>query len=93
MSSFATPDAKKEEFRKYLEKCGIIDTLTKALVALYEETDRPVNGLEYLRQYLEASSGPSDSSDVDALRTENEDLKRQNDELRQSLQQMNVEAQ
>jgi hypothetical protein len=24
-----TPDAKKEEFRKYLEKAGVVDSLTK----------------------------------------------------------------
>ena len=29
MSSYQTPDTKKEEFRKYLEKSGVIDALTK----------------------------------------------------------------
>ena len=29
-------DAKKEEFRKYLEKAGILELLTKSLVQLYE---------------------------------------------------------
>ena len=27
--SYQTPDSKKEEFRKYLEKSGVIDALTK----------------------------------------------------------------
>ncbi|KAL0221134.1 hypothetical protein RCL1_000988 [Eukaryota sp. TZLM3-RCL] len=92
MATFATPDAKKEEFRKYLEKCGIIDTLTKALVALYEEPDRPTNGLEYLRQYLDSSSSSSGSAEVDSLRQENEDLKRQNQELVQSLESLKVDT-
>ncbi len=26
-----TPDAKKEEFRKYLEKSGVIDQITKGM--------------------------------------------------------------
>jgi len=29
MTSYQTPDSKKEEFRKYLEKSGVIDALTK----------------------------------------------------------------
>ena len=29
-------DTKKEEFRKYLEKAGVLDLLTKSLVSLYE---------------------------------------------------------
>ena len=28
-STYATPDAKKEEFRKYLDKSGVVDALTK----------------------------------------------------------------
>ena len=30
-------ESKKEEFRKYLQWSGVIDALTKVLVALYEE--------------------------------------------------------
>ncbi|KAL0248700.1 hypothetical protein GEMRC1_003934 [Eukaryota sp. GEM-RC1] len=96
MSSYTTPDAKKEEFRKYLEKTGIIEHLTKALVALYEEADRPVNGLEYLRQYLDSSSsssGPSTSTtspELESLKTENESLKKQNDDLLRELEQLKV---
>ena len=29
-------DAKREEFRKYLEKAGVLELLTKSLVQLYE---------------------------------------------------------
>ena len=29
-------DTKKEEFRKYLEKAGVLELLTKSLVQLYE---------------------------------------------------------
>ena len=44
MASYQTPDSKKEEFRKYLEKSGVIDALTKVLVGLYEEPERPGTG-------------------------------------------------
>lgn len=33
MSSYQTPDSRKEEFRKYLEKSGVIDALTKGELA------------------------------------------------------------
>lgn len=40
-------DSKKEEFRKYLERAGVMDALTKVLVSLYEETEKPNDALEY----------------------------------------------
>ena len=42
-------DAKREEFRKYLEKEGILESLTKALVTLYEEPEKPNDALGYLK--------------------------------------------
>ena len=44
--SFQTTDSKKEEFRKYLEKSGVIDQLTRVLVGLYEEPEKPNNAIE-----------------------------------------------
>ena len=38
---YQTTESKKEDFRKYLESTGVIDQLTKVLVGLYEEPDRP----------------------------------------------------
>ena len=40
-STFESPDARKEEFRRYLERSGVIDALTKVLVGLYEEPEKP----------------------------------------------------
>lgn len=39
--SYQTTESKKEEFRKYLEQTGVIDQLTKTLVGLYEEPEKP----------------------------------------------------
>ena len=36
MSTKMSQDAKKDEFRKYLEKAGVLELLTKSLVSLYE---------------------------------------------------------
>ena len=46
-----TPESKKEEFRKYLEKSGVIDALTKVLVGLYEEPERPPNAVDYIKRF------------------------------------------
>lgn len=41
------PESKREEFRSYLEGAGVLDALTKVLVGLYEEPDKPPDALEY----------------------------------------------
>lgn len=50
--SYKPGDSKKEEFRKYLEKAGVLDALTKTLVCLYEEPEKPNNALDFLRKNL-----------------------------------------
>jgi hypothetical protein len=39
-------DSRKEEFRRYLEKAGVLDAFTKALVGLYEEPEKPTDAIE-----------------------------------------------
>ena len=84
--AYQTPDSKKEEFRKYLEKIGVIDALTKVLVGLYEEPERPPNAVDYIKRYMGAPTG----IDVDALRQENEDLKKEREELRSTIDELNT---
>ena len=81
-----TPDSKKEEFRKYLEKSGVIDSLTKALVGLYEEGERPSNAVDYMKQFMGAPTG----IDVEALKAENVQLKEENGELKQAIEELNA---
>ncbi len=106
MSSQATGSSthhdfsKKEEFRRYLEKSGLLDALTKVLVGLYEgayfsvgvnwrsffrnshlvraEPERPKNAIDYVKKFL----GAPTSVDIDGLRRENEELKRQLETVR-----------
>mmetsp|Transcript_2572 Transcript_2572/g.7743 ORF Transcript_2572/g.7743 Transcript_2572/m.7743 type:complete len:97 (-) Transcript_2572:344-634(-) len=75
--SYETTDSQKEEFRKYLEKNGIISQLTRVLVGLYEEPERPPNAIDYIKKYLGAPTGV----DVEEMKADNDDLKRQNAEL------------
>ncbi|KAJ8465071.1 hypothetical protein OPV22_027623 [Ensete ventricosum] len=70
-------EAKKEAFRKYLESSGVLDALTKVLVALYEENDRPSSAVEFVQQKL---GGPS-ISEYEKLLAEKSDLQLKYDEL------------
>ena len=85
--SVQTTEQKKEEFRKYLEKAGVIDQLTKVLVGLYEEPEKPGNVIEFIKKSLGA---PSDS-DVDSLMAENEMLKKTQEELNAKIQGLEAE--
>ncbi|CAH8638730.1 unnamed protein product [Schistosoma margrebowiei] len=92
MSSYKPGNCKREEFRKYLEKSGVIDALTKVLVGLYEEPEKPDNALEFMKKHLQAES--PDPSDVEAMKVEISELKQkvemlesENAELKQSINQ------
>ncbi|KAL4324866.1 hypothetical protein GQ457_11G015290 [Hibiscus cannabinus] len=70
-------EAKKEAFRKYLESSGVVDALTKVLVALYEQDDKPSSALEFVQQKL---GGPT-ASEYATLQAEMSDLRTKYNEL------------
>eukprot|EP01084_Bolivina_argentea_P309165 534745_1 len=78
---YETPEARKEEFRKYLEKNGVVDAITKVLVGLYDEPERPPNVVDYVKRYIGAPTGV----DVDAMRLHNNELKQENEELKMRI--------
>jgi hypothetical protein len=59
--------------------------LTKVLVGLYEESDKPANAVDYIKKFMGAPTGV----DVDALRAENEELKKKNAELIKTIEELN----
>ncbi|XP_011346155.1 c-Myc-binding protein isoform X2 [Ooceraea biroi] len=75
---------KREEFRRYLEKCGVMDALTRILVSLYEETEKPADALDYIRKNL-GSIIEDDPSEVDNLKKELEESKAKIVELKSKL--------
>ena len=85
--SVQTTEAKKEEFRTYLEKAGVIDQLTKVLVGLYEEPEKPGNAIEFIKKMLGA---PSDT-DVEELKAMNEDLRREKEILTKKIEDLQRE--
>merc|ERR1711983_257475 len=66
-------DAKKEEFKKYLEKAGVLELLTKSLVSLYEEPEKPNDAVNYLKKSVGGTD--NDKVEIDKLQAENTDLK------------------
>jgi hypothetical protein len=73
-----TDNNKKEEFRRYLDKTGVLDALTRVLVGLYEEPERPQNAIEYIKRYI----GAPQNVDVEGLKRENEQLRQELEKLR-----------
>ncbi|CAH8501194.1 unnamed protein product [Dicrocoelium dendriticum] len=74
MSSYRPGDSKREEFRKYLEKSGVLDTLTRVLVGLYEEPEKPENALEFIRKHMRTDC--PDTAEVEAMRVELAELRK-----------------
>ncbi|XP_074292808.1 uncharacterized protein LOC141619687 [Silene latifolia] len=70
-------EAKKEAFRKYLESSGIVDALTKVLVALYEQNHKPASAVEFVQQKL---GGPS-LAEYEKLQADMSELQSKYDEL------------
>ncbi|MCL7029125.1 hypothetical protein MKW94_010708 [Papaver nudicaule] len=72
-------EAKKEAFRKYLESSGVLDALTKVLVALYEQNDKekPSSAVEFVQQKL---GGPT-ICEYEKLKAEISDLQIKYNEL------------
>ena len=68
-------EARREEFKKYLDKEGILGSISKALVALYEEPDKPMDALLFVRNNLAGSEMQNMISQLENLTKENEQLK------------------
>mmetsp|Transcript_3421 Transcript_3421/g.5235 ORF Transcript_3421/g.5235 Transcript_3421/m.5235 type:complete len:98 (-) Transcript_3421:177-470(-) len=80
-------EARKEEFRKYLESTGVIDTFTRLLVNLYEEPKRPSDALGYIMRSIRPSA--KRDLDIDALQKENASLKAEVSRLSKQLEESN----
>ncbi|XP_060949381.1 c-Myc-binding protein-like [Limanda limanda] len=81
--SFQAAESKREQYRRYLEKSGVMDTIASALVALYEETvissRPPISALDFIKLHL-GGAGP-EPADADTLRMELADLQQKNNLL------------
>ena len=76
-----TIEAKKDEYRAYIEKTGVVDQLTKVLVSLYEESEKPVNPLDFIKRNMSAP----EEIDQDNLKNEYLRLKEENEKLKNKV--------
>eukprot|EP00873_Tetraselmis_striata_P001942 jgi/Tetstr1/422206/TSEL_013058.t1 len=82
-------ETKKESFRKYLEASGVIDSLTKVLVGLYEEPEKPANAVDTVVKLLGAPS----VDEYNALLAERDELQDRLRQVEDELAQIKGEAQ
>ena len=101
--SFQTTESKKEEYRKYLEKAGVIDQLTRVLVGLYEEPEKPQNAIEYhfififsnssySNRYMKKYLGSPADLDVEKLKIDYEKQKDENQRLKKQIEELQKEV-
>lgn len=74
-------ESQKESFRKYLEQAGVIDSLVKVLVSLYEEPDKPKHAIDFMKTVL---GGPT-PKEYDEVLAERDDLRSQLEEAKQTI--------
>ncbi|XP_055643975.1 arginine kinase 1-like [Toxorhynchites rutilus septentrionalis] len=89
----ASLEQKREAFRKYLESAGAIDCLSKALIKLYQEDQKPDDACKFIRQTM-CESCPTDEQvaqmieDLDKAKQDNcclqRELTKMKGELRRS---------
>ncbi|XP_063077909.1 C-Myc-binding protein [Engraulis encrasicolus] len=79
MTNVGGSDSKREQFRRYLAKTGVVDGLTNVLVALYEEADKPNNALDFIKSHLGAAG--VEAVDIEALRQDMMELQQKCDAL------------
>lgn len=59
-------DKKREEYRRYLEKKGVMDAFTKVLVSLLDEPEKPEDALPYIIEKLSIHSGNGSVKSIQA---------------------------
>ena len=90
MSFYQSPEAKKEEFRKYLQRSGAIDSLTTALVRLYE-SEKPTESTEFIQKHLgdgRKQIGSKIMEDYQQQLKKNEALEKENNDLKKKMSEM-----
>nr|XP_037280647.1 c-Myc-binding protein-like [Rhipicephalus microplus] len=83
--TFAPVDSKKEDFRKYIEKSGLLERMTLALVSLFEEQERPENANCVSFLYFKSRFDP------DSWETSNEAMKKELEQVRRQLEELQIE--
>lgn len=77
-------ESKRVQYRKYLERAGVIDALSKALIKLYEEQNKPDDAIRFVRKYM-CETCPDDTQ-FDAMKNDLENALKKISALEQDLE-------
>lgn len=88
MSSFKPIDGSKEDFRKYLDRKGVLDAITKVLIKC--NSDRPENAIEYLLDNL--GERLKDKDTIARLECELNDTKNEVEVLKREINALKLNA-
>lgn len=80
-------ELKRAEFRKYLERSGVVEALTRALIALYSVEDKPEDPVAFVKNNL-----MEHDADANALLDELEGALHRVEELEQELMKLQEAA-
>uniref|UniRef100_A0A3B5M6S0 MYC binding protein n=1 Tax=Xiphophorus couchianus TaxID=32473 RepID=A0A3B5M6S0_9TELE len=91
--------ADREHFRRYLERSGVVDSLTTLFVSLYEQQEKPAQALEYPSRFERLGAMTLTAPHTQALQQEANDLRQrcecleeENKDLKAKLQQYEPDA-
>lgn len=63
-------DLKRAEFRHYLEKSGVMDTLSRALIKLYDEQPKPDDPVAFVRRHFVNVDDPPNANGPEIITTD-----------------------
>ncbi|XP_013099601.2 arginine kinase [Stomoxys calcitrans] len=79
-------ESKRVQYRRYLERAGVIDALSKALIKLYEEQNKPEDAIRFVRRFM-CESCPDDTQ-FDAMKADLEEANKTISKLEQDLERL-----
>lgn len=81
------PPTKPDSFRKYLDDGGVLESLTRTIVTLYEKQSFPADPVDFVKQFMGAPGGV----DMESLLKENTELKEDVKKLEARLQELKTQ--
>lgn len=88
MSSFKPIDGSKEDFRKFLDRKGVLDAITKVLIKCNSE--RPENAIEFLLENL--GEKVKDKHTIACLESDLADARNEIEVLKRKIESLEVSA-
>lgn len=79
-------ESKRVQYRKYLERAGVIDALSKALIKLYEEQNKPEDAIRFVRKFM-CESCPDDAQ-YDIMKNDLEEARSKLSKMEQELERL-----